>query len=333
MWDTRLEKEGRMNDDSVNSASLPMVSVIVPAYNVEKYIGECVESLLAQTQPDLEIIVVDDGSTDATASELGRYERCGSVKVISQKNQGVSAARNEALAAARGEFVAFIDSDDIVHPALFAMCVDLCENKGGDFVLYDYEEFSSGRIPQFGQISSDQIVSVDAPLSYYLDNGFKGGMSVMFVRRELLEGLKFLLGISRGEDMCFLFSLLPRLKKGWHIRTPLYFYRRVEGSLDSSSFRLRDVAGSAEILRNLNRLYSSLDGRFYDIVRRRLFPKVVKGIVKRGVRQASADDASEMEYLIATLLEDGTIGYSGFTWRWCWYLWRIHRKYKVVRRI
>lgn len=321
-----------MNDDSVNSASLPTVSVIVPAYNVEKYIGECVESLLAQTQPDLEIIVVDDGSTDATASELGRYEWCGSVKVISQKNQGVSAARNEALAAARGEFVAFIDSDDIVHPALFAMCVDLCENKGGDFVLYDYEEFSSGRIPQFGQISSDRIESVDAPLSYYLDNGFKGGMSAMFVRRELLDGLEFLPGVSKGEDMCFSFSLLPRLKKGWHIRVPLYFYRRTEGSLDSGSLSLKDVSGFAEILRNLNRMYSSLDRRSYDTVRRRWFPKVIKNIVKRGVRLASTDDAAEMESLIASLMDDGTVGYAGFTWRWRWYLWRIRRKLEARRR-
>ena len=173
MRNTRLEKEGRMNVDIVNSASLPTVSVIVPAYNVEKYIGECVESLLAQTHPKLEIIVVDDGSTDATASMLGRYEKCGSVKVISQKNQGVSAARNRALAAARGVFVAFIDSDDVVHPELFATCVNLCNGNDGDFVLYDNEEFSSGQIPRFGQISSDRIVSVDAPLSYYLDNGFK----------------------------------------------------------------------------------------------------------------------------------------------------------------
>jgi glycosyltransferase involved in cell wall biosynthesis len=332
MWNTRLEKEGCMNVASVNSASLPTVSVIVPAYNVEKYIGECVESLLAQTYPELEIIVVDDGSTDATASMLGRYERCGSVKVISQKNQGVSAARNRALAAARGKFVAFIDSDDVVHPELFATCVNLCNEKDGDFVLYDYEEFSSGQIPQFGQISSERIEFIDRPLSYYLDNGFKGGMSAMFVRRELLDGLEFVPGVSKGEDMCFSFSLLPRLKKGWHIRVPLYFYRRTEGSLDSGSLSLKDVSGFAEILRNLNRLYSSLDGRSYDTVRRRWFPKVIKNIVKRGVRLASTDDAAEMESLIASLMNDGTVGYAGFTWRWRWYLWRMRRKCKMRRR-
>ena len=207
-----------MNGILKDSSSFPKVSVIVPAYNVERYIVECIESLLSQTYSNLEIIVVDDGSTDATASELRRYQRFDNITLISQRNQGVSAARNKALAAAHGEFIAFIDSDDVVHPELFATCVNLCENKGYDFVLYDHEEFSSGQIPRFGQIRSDRIESVDEPLSYYLDNGFKGGMSAMFVRRELLKGLEFPLGISKGEDMCFSFSLLPRLKKGWHIQ-------------------------------------------------------------------------------------------------------------------
>lgn len=321
-----------MNGIFKNSNSLPLVSVIVPAYNVERYIAECIDSLQAQTYPNVEIIVVDDGSTDATASVLRRYERRGNIKLISQQNQGVSSARNKALGAAQGEFVAFIDSDDVVHPELFTTCVDLCENKGGDFVLYNHEEFSSGHIPEFGRISCDRFESVGEPLPYYIDNGFKGGMSAMFVRRELLEGLEFLRGISKGEDMCFSFSLLPRLKKGWHIRIPLYFYRRTEGSLDSGSLSPKDVSGFAEILRNLNRLYSSLDRKAYGILRRRWFPKVIKNVVKRGVRLASADDAVEMERLMASLMDDGTVGYVGFTWRWRWYLWRMRRKCKMRRR-
>lgn len=308
------------------------VSVIVPVYNSEKFINACIDSLLEQTYSEIEVIVVDDGSIDSTSEKLSDYIDDQRVRIVKQENRGVSVARNTGLAFARGEFVAFIDSDDVVHPELFATCVNLCNGNDGDFVLYDNEEFSSGQIPWFGQISSDRIVSVDAPLSYYLDNGFKGGMSAMFVRRELLEGLEFLPGVSKGEDMCFSFSLLPRLKKGWHIRVPLYFYRRTEGSLDSGSLSLKDVSGFAEILRNLNRLYSSLDGRSHDTVRRRWFPKVIKNIVKRGVRLASADDAVEMERLMASLMDDGTVGYAGFTWRWRWYLWRMRRKCKMRRR-
>lgn len=308
------------------------VSVIVPVYNSEKFINACIDSLLEQTYSEIEVIVVDDGSIDSTSEKLSKYIDDQRVRIVKQENRGVSAARNTGLAFASGEFVAFVDSDDVVHPALFATCVNLCNEKDGDFVLYDYEEFFSGQIPQFGKISSECMESVDRPLSYYLDNGFKGGMSAMFVRRELLDGLEFLPGVSKGEDMCFSFSLLPCLKKGWHIRIPLYFYRRTEGSLDSGSLSLKDVSGFAEILRNLNRLYSSLDRRSHDTVRRRWFPKVIKNIVKRGVRLASADDSVEMERLMASLMDDGTVGYAGFTWRWRWYLWRMRRKCKMRRR-
>lgn len=317
---------------SKNNSYDPIVSIVVPAYNAEDYIRKCVDSILAQSNQSLEVIVVDDGSTDSTLAELKAYSNDSRVRVIHQENQGVSSARNKALAVAKGEFVAFVDSDDVVHPELFTICVNLCENKGGDFVLYNYEEFSSGDIPQFRQISCDCIQSVDEPLSYYLDNGFKGGMSAMFVRRKMLEGLSFLRGISKGEDMCFSFSLLPRLKKGWHIRIPLYFYRRTEGSLDSGSLSLKDVIGFAEILRNLNNLYLSLDSKTYNAIQRRWFPKVIKNIVKRGVRLASVDDAAKMEYLITTLMDDNVIGYVGFTWRWRWYLWRMRRKCKMRRR-
>ena len=317
---------------SKNNSYDPIVSIVVPAYNAEDYIRKCVDSILAQSNQSLEVIVVDDGSTDSTLAELKAYSNDSRVRVIHQENQGVSSARNKALAVAKGEFVAFVDSDDVVHPELFTICVNLCENKGGDFVLYNYEEFSSGDIPQFRQISCDCIQSVDEPLSYYLDNGFKGGMSAMFVRRKMLEGLSFLRGISKGEDMCFSFSLLPRLKKGWHIRIPLYFYRRTEGSLDSGSLSLKDVIGFAEILRNLNNLYLSLDSKTYNAIQRRWFPKVIKNIVKRGVRLASVDDAAKMEYLITTLMDDNVIGYVGFTWRWRWYLWRMRHKHNAMRR-
>ena len=317
---------------SKNNSYDPIVSIVVPAYNAEDYIRKCVDSILAQSNQSLEVIVVDDGSTDSTLAELKAYSNDSRVRVIHQENQGVSSARNKALAVAKGEFVAFVDSDDVVHPELFTICVNLCENKGGDFVLYNYEEFSSGDIPQFRQISCDCIQSVDEPLSYYLDNGFKGGMSAMFVRRKMLESLRFLRGISKGEDMCFSFSLLPRLKKGWHIRIPLYFYRRTEGSLDSGSLSLKDVIGFAEILRNLNNLYLSLDSKTYNAIQRRWFPKVIKNIVKRGVRLASVDDAAKMEYLITTLMDDNVIGYVGFTWRWRWYLWRMRHKHNAMRR-
>ena len=95
------------------------VSVIVPVYNVEKYLHRCIDSILAQTYGDFELILVDDGSTDSSGTICDSYALKDSrVKVIHQANQGQAAARNRALNLARGEYIAFVDSDDYIHPQM-----------------------------------------------------------------------------------------------------------------------------------------------------------------------------------------------------------------------
>jgi heptose III glucuronosyltransferase len=98
----------------------PKVSVIVPAYNAGAFLAPCLDSLAAQTLRDIEIIVVDDGSSDATLAIAQRYaSKHAHFKVVTQRNAGVSAARNAGLALARGEFIAFVDADDIVEPVMY----------------------------------------------------------------------------------------------------------------------------------------------------------------------------------------------------------------------
>ena len=109
---------------------MPKVSVVVPAYNVARYVGECLASVRAQTLADWECIVVDDGSTDGTA-QCVRAERDTRVRLIDQPNQGVSSARNAGLRAASGEYVLFLDADDRLHPsALARLAAALDEHRG-----------------------------------------------------------------------------------------------------------------------------------------------------------------------------------------------------------
>ncbi len=94
----------------------PLISVIVPVYNVEKYVGACIDSILNQSYENLEIILVDDGSTDSSGDICDEYaQRCGNIKVIHQANGGLSAARNSGLDVMNGEYVTFVDSDDLIH--------------------------------------------------------------------------------------------------------------------------------------------------------------------------------------------------------------------------
>lgn len=114
-----------------------MVSIIVPVYNAEKYLAECIDSLLNQTYKDIEILLVDDGSTDGSGTICELYvNRDNRIQYIHQKNSGVSVARNSALDLAQGEYLCFVDSDDIVDPNYLQNLVNL--SKGGAFALCGY---------------------------------------------------------------------------------------------------------------------------------------------------------------------------------------------------
>ena len=110
------------------------VSIIVPVYNAEKYLCECVDSILSQTLTDLEVILVDDGSADSSPVICDGYaERDKRVKAIHQKNSGAAAARNHGMNIAQGEYIAFVDSDDWIDADMYKRMVDTAEeNEIGD---------------------------------------------------------------------------------------------------------------------------------------------------------------------------------------------------------
>jgi len=113
---------------------MPRLSVVVPVYNVAPYLPECLDSLLNQSYHDLEILAVNDGSTDESLSILREYEEkaAGKLKVFTKENGGLSDARNAGLALARGEYVAFLDSDDFADPDLYEKLYDKAKEKNAD---------------------------------------------------------------------------------------------------------------------------------------------------------------------------------------------------------
>lgn len=124
------------------------VSVIVPVYNVEKYLKRCVESILSQTMENLEIILVDDGSTDQSGTICDEYAKKDSrIKVMHKKNGGLSSARNAGLAIAQGKYVGFVDSDDDIENIMYERMYETIEKENVDFVMSDYI-----RIPENGEI-------------------------------------------------------------------------------------------------------------------------------------------------------------------------------------
>ena len=130
-------------------SQVPLISVLVPAYNAEAFLEQCLESIVAQTYRYLEIIVVDDGSTDGTATISDRWaERDDRIRVIHQPNGGHSAARNTALDAMTGELVIMVDSDDVLHPQFTATLLELMQKHDADIAVGGYTAFY-GAEPDF----------------------------------------------------------------------------------------------------------------------------------------------------------------------------------------
>lgn len=118
------------------------VSIIVPCYNVAAYLNQCMESLAGQSMEDIEIICVNDGSSDRTAEILREWrDRDGRVRVIDRKNSGVSAARNSGMEAAAGKYIGFVDPDDVVERNMFRRLFDAAVEKDADVAVCGYHEF------------------------------------------------------------------------------------------------------------------------------------------------------------------------------------------------
>ena len=124
---------------------MPKVSVIVPMYNVERYVRQCVDSLLAQTLDDIEIILVDDGSPDSCGKIADEYAaRYGNVKSVHRENGGLGSARNTGIAIASGEYVGFVDSDDWVSFEMFERLYGVAKQNDADIAMGGYEEWTDG---------------------------------------------------------------------------------------------------------------------------------------------------------------------------------------------
>ena len=196
------------------------LSIIVPVYNVEKYLEECVDSLLNQTLQDLEIFLVDDGSTDRSGEIADRYAReyPDKVHTIHLNNGGQGRARNAALPMASGDYVGFVDSDDWIERDMYEKLLDRAEKTGADVVVCDFlEHYADGREQTLPACFQDHPLSA------------AGSSCNKIFRRSLIGDLRFPEGLWY-EDFYFSAVMLLRSKRTEFIPEPLYVYRRGQES-------------------------------------------------------------------------------------------------------
>ena len=218
------------------SRLIPKVSIIVPVYNTEQYLRQCLDSLLSQTLVDIEIVCVNDGSTDSSPKILEEYTKNDSrVKVITQKNAGQSAARNKGLLSASGEYIGFLDSDDYVKPEMFQKLYNNSKKYDTDITMCGVTTLNS-KTSQFSD--EDTYLTMNLFPKEYDERAFTPSETYDFLfricvppwnkifKREFLEqnSLRFIEGVNFEDNVFFLDSYL-RAKSISLVRECLVVYR------------------------------------------------------------------------------------------------------------
>ena len=206
----------------------PLVSVIVPTYNNEKYLANCLNSLLVQTFQDFEIIVVDDGSTDQTTKLLKAFKTNPSIRVHTQPNSGISATRNQGLKLSRGKFISFVDSDDCVAPDfLEKLIAPLLQNPNIDISVCGYQEiYQDHKISH--PLQPRTITGIEATKNFLLK---QQDVDILIwnklCRKTLFENHHILYPAGQiHEDNLTTYKLFAAAKNIQYLKDELYFYQR-----------------------------------------------------------------------------------------------------------
>lgn len=219
-----------------------LVSIIIPVYNVEKYIVQCLNSIRKQDTQDIEVICIDDGSTDSSGLIIDKFvQQDKRFKVFHQKNRGVGAARNKGLQLAQGEYIAWVDPDDYVSDDWFTI-IEPYLRKKIDVIFFDYFRMQENNLSIESLASRSKILSKREVL-YELseDRMLKSFLWSKLFRRNVLKDKKFDDSLSILEDYTILPKVINAGSNFYYIHQPLYIYRMRDKSL-SQQFTLQNWA-------------------------------------------------------------------------------------------
>lgn len=227
----------------------PDISVIVPVYNVEKYLKRCLDSITNQSFKNLEILVINDGSTDSSAEICDNYALKDSrIRVIHKKNGGLSDARNVGIQAATGNYIGFVDSDDFIHKDFYHVLYNTMKNYQCDVVEVGYKEvFENENVPLEEYTIMDEEVSAikyfekdKAVINSILDHDLRNYAWNKLYKRELWDNIKFPKG-KLFEDVFTTYQIFNNCTKIVKVEKKLYYYFQRANSIVNSKFSLKKL--------------------------------------------------------------------------------------------
>ena len=237
-----------------------LISIIVPIHNVEKYVSQCIDSILKQTYKNLEIILIDDGSTDASGRICDQYKKMDPrIQVIHKTNSGVSDSRNYGLDIAKGDFVGFVDSDDWIEHDMYENLLKLCMKHRVKLACTGYVETENNDIQITASDKKELLLPCDDLLKYMIIGN--GPMNVSnavwsrLYRRDIIKDIRFPKSVSYGEEIVFNTKVLFNAEKCIYTDERLYHYRIRVGSITRSE---KGNIFSSKTATNLMNIYKEL---------------------------------------------------------------------------
>lgn len=321
---------------------MPKISVIIPVYNVEKYLEKCVRSILAQTFADIEVICVDNGSTDGSAAVLEKLAREDNrVRVFGVENLGPGHSRNKGLDESRGEYITFVDSDDFIAPNLCEVLYNRAQAEQLDITaceFYEYHHDSGEAVASSHRFELTCKYDLDAARGDSRTDFANFAFASPFVwgklyRREIIEKQKIRFPLGAVEDVPFMVSCLVQARRVKRVPDYLYYYRVGRpGSISGKTERMvLDGIANFKVLENNLKAY----GLFEEVKETFWFNKMVLLIGDErvfagrlgNVPSQTLQKGYDLIRADVLALEPGL-----FSRRNAWFRWKVKQLQKALRK-
>jgi len=282
----------------------PLVSVIVPVYNAEPFLDRCVTSILNQTYPNIEILLINDGSKDSSKEICERFAHSeNAIYFIDQKNAGVGAARNRGLKVAKGEYIAFVDSDDWIHTRYIEILTAVLIDHDADLAecdkLYTHEVVAEHPIEN----AEPKIFNKQDAIARSLTYGIWGVPYRMFSKKAI-GSIQFKEGII-AEDAYFTFEVLSRTNKMGVVDEKLYFYFHNSQSYTKKEFNPKKMYDYVKGSEAIKKIVSSEGNPLLDKLAARNLGLVCIRLIKELAEQNKKDaDYKHRKWLRELILEN-----------------------------
>lgn len=233
-----------------------LISVIVPIYNIEEYLIKCVNSIINQTYKNLEILLINDGSTDNCLEICNKLQKNDSrIKVYSKSNGGISDARNYGLVRASGKYVCFVDSDDYIDAMMIEKLYKKIKQENADVCSCDVIAISSNQESKVSRRYKHKMLD-----DVYYGNGFVWNK---IYKKSLIENIFFDTTIHIYEDLLFNYTILSKKEvKYVFIKEPLYYYVQRNGSIMHSNY-IQKKLYSLEVTEKIINILKLINNRYY----------------------------------------------------------------------